>query len=164
MLWSIVIAGSGLQPLREGSTSGEPQALPGLGQSPNHKKEGARSLIPEAAQMLSWEGRSYLEPLKHLKCKDLSNIEKGTGWELGFTCTEKDRKTLQKAVDMAESRAEILNVTLADTGFPGAQRWKHLPGMWETRVWSLGRGSPGEGNGTPFQYSCLENPMDGGAR
>jgi len=23
--------------------------------------------------------------------------------------------------------------------------------------------SPGEGNGNPFQYSCLENPMDGGA-
>ena len=26
----------------------------------------------------------------------------------------------------------------------------------------LGR-SPGEGNGNPFQYSCLENPMDGRA-
>ena len=26
-----------------------------------------------------------------------------------------------------------------------------------------GLGSPGEGNGTPLQYSCLENPMDGGA-
>ena len=26
----------------------------------------------------------------------------------------------------------------------------------------LGR-SLGEGNGTPLQYSCLENPMDGGA-
>ena len=26
----------------------------------------------------------------------------------------------------------------------------------------LGRSS-GEGNGNPFQYSCLENPMDGGA-
>ena len=26
----------------------------------------------------------------------------------------------------------------------------------------LGR-CPGEGNGNPFQYSCLENPMDGGA-
>ena len=25
----------------------------------------------------------------------------------------------------------------------------------------LGR-SPGEGNGNPHQYSCLENPMDGG--
>jgi len=26
----------------------------------------------------------------------------------------------------------------------------------------LGR-SPGEGNGSPLQYSCLENPMEGGA-
>ena len=26
----------------------------------------------------------------------------------------------------------------------------------------LGR-SPGEANGNPLQYSCLENPMDGGA-
>ena len=26
----------------------------------------------------------------------------------------------------------------------------------------LGR-SPGEGNGNPLQYSCLENPTDGGA-
>ena len=24
--------------------------------------------------------------------------------------------------------------------------------------------SPGEGKGNPLQYSCLENPMDGGAR
>ena len=24
-------------------------------------------------------------------------------------------------------------------------------------------GRKGEGNGTPLQYSCLENPMDGGA-
>ena len=24
--------------------------------------------------------------------------------------------------------------------------------------------NPGEGNGTPLQYSCLENPMDGGAK
>ena len=28
----------------------------------------------------------------------------------------------------------------------------------------LGQGrSPGERNGNPLQYSCLENPMDGGA-
>ena len=26
-------------------------------------------------------------------------------------------------------------------------------------VWDIN----GEGNGTPLQYSCLENPMDGGA-
>ena len=27
----------------------------------------------------------------------------------------------------------------------------------------LAKDSYGEGNGTPLQYSCLENPMDGGA-
>jgi len=27
----------------------------------------------------------------------------------------------------------------------------------------MGLGDLGEGNGTPLQYSCLENPMDGGA-
>ena len=29
-------------------------------------------------------------------------------------------------------------------------------------ILGLGR-SPGEGNGNPLQYSCLENPMDSGA-
>ena len=45
---------------------------------------------------------------------------------------------------------------------------KHLSTMRETWVRSLGLipGSgrfPGEGNGNPLQYSCLENPMEGGA-
>ena len=49
-------------------------------------------------------------------------------------------------------------------GFPGGSEVKasacnagdlgSIPG--------LGR-SPGEGNGNPLQYSCLENPMDGGS-
>ena len=30
-------------------------------------------------------------------------------------------------------------------------------------ITGLGR-SPGRGNGNPLQYSCLENPMDKGAR
>ena len=45
-----------------------------------------------------------------------------------------------------------------------AQTVKHLSAMWETWVRSLGwEDSPGEGNGNPLQYSCLENSMDGGA-
>ena len=32
--------------------------------------------------------------------------------------------------------------------------------IWRFKSW-LGS-KPREGNGTPFQYSCLENPMDGG--
>ena len=35
-------------------------------------------------------------------------------------------------------------------GFPRQEYWSRLPFP------------PGEGNGTPLQYSCLENPMDGG--
>ena len=33
--------------------------------------------------------------------------------------------------------------------------------QWDNISYPLG--SPREGNGTPLQYSCLENPMDGGA-
>ena len=45
-----------------------------------------------------------------------------------------------------------------------AQRLKHLPAMQDTQVRSLGWEDPlGEGNGNPLQYSCLENPRDGGA-
>ena len=51
-----------------------------------------------------------------------------------------------------------------DPGFPGGSDSKESacnaghPGS----IPGLGR-SPGEGNGTPLQYSCLENPVDGGA-
>ena len=49
-------------------------------------------------------------------------------------------------------------------GFPGSSEVKVSacnvgdPGL----IPGSGR-SPGEGNGNPFQDSCLENPMDGGA-
>ena len=43
-------------------------------------------------------------------------------------------------------------------GFPGAHKAEG-PGS----IPGLGR-YPGEGNGNPFQYSCLENPMGRGAR
>ena len=49
-------------------------------------------------------------------------------------------------------------------GFPVAQLVKSLPVMWgyPGSVPELGR-SPGEGNGNPLHYSCLENSMDRGA-
>ena len=42
------------------------------------------------------------------------------------------------------------------------QTVKNLPVMRETQVQSLGQEdpSPGEGNGNPLQYSCLDNPVD----
>ena len=44
-----------------------------------------------------------------------------------------------------------------------AQRLKRLPAMQETRVQSLSQEVPGEGIDYPFEYSCLENPMEKGA-
>ena len=58
----------------------------------------------------------------------------------------------------------FITLTVLTMGFPGGSEGKasacnggdlgSIPGS--------GR-SPGEGNGNPLQYSCLENPMDGGA-
>ena len=44
-----------------------------------------------------------------------------------------------------------------------AQMVKNLPAMWETWVQSLGWEDPFRRAWQPLQYSCLENPMDGGA-
>ena len=50
------------------------------------------------------------------------------------------------------------------SGFPGGSEGKASACNAGDLGSNLGSGrSPGEGNGTPLQYSCLENPMDGGA-
>ena len=56
---------------------------------------------------------------------------------------------MDKSMDMGFRRGSDDKASLYNTGDPGL-----IPG--------LGR-SPGEGNGSPLQYSCLENPMDGEA-
>ena len=46
-------------------------------------------------------------------------------------------------------------------GFPGGSEGKASACDAEDSGLIPGSGrSPGEGNGNPFQYSCLENPMD----
>ena len=46
-------------------------------------------------------------------------------------------------------------------GFLGSSEVKNLPASTGDvgSICESGR-SPGEGNGNPLQYSCLENPMD----
>ena len=50
------------------------------------------------------------------------------------------------------------------TGLLGGSVVKNLPAKTGDMgsIPGLGR-APGEGNGNPLQYSCLENPMDRGA-
>ena len=55
-------------------------------------------------------------------------------------------------------------MTNLDRGFPGSSDGKAFAYNVGERVSIHGLGrSPGEGNGNPLQYSCLENSMDGGA-
>ena len=50
------------------------------------------------------------------------------------------------------------------TGFPGGSVVKNLLAHTGNTDSVSGSGrSPGEENDNPLQYSCLENPMDGGA-
>ena len=49
-------------------------------------------------------------------------------------------------------------------GFPGGSEVKASAfNAWDPGLIPASGRSPGEGNGNPLQYSCLENPMDGGA-
>ena len=52
-------------------------------------------------------------------------------------------------------------------GFPGGSVVKNLPAkvgdVGDTGSIPVSGRSPEAGNGNPLQYSCLENPMDGGA-
>ena len=57
-----------------------------------------------------------------------------------------------------------MGIPLCVMGFPGGSDGK--VSACNARDLGLIPGSgraPGEGNGNPFQYSCLENAMDGGA-
>ena len=48
-----------------------------------------------------------------------------------------------------------------DRGFPGGSVIKNPPANAGDMDLTPGPGiPPGEGNGNPLQYSCLENPMD----
>ena len=58
-------------------------------------------------------------------------------------------KSLQSCPTLAAHQAP------PSLGFSRQEYWSGLPFPLHCL--------PGEGNGTPLQYSCLENPMDGAA-
>ena len=66
---------------------------------------------------------------------------------VAFICVEFNVRHLKKKTDLWD--------------FPGGPMVKNLPSS--VGDWGLipGQGTKGGGNGTPLQYSCLENPMDG---
>ena len=60
---------------------------------------------------------------------------------------------------------EELGVAIVISGFPSGSVVKNLPANTQDAGSIHGSGrSPGVGNGSPLQYSCLGNPMDRGAQ
>ena len=83
----------------------------------------------------------------------------GKGYPLQYSGLENSMGCIVHWVAKSPTRLREFHFHLGD--FPVAQMVRNQPAMQETRVWSLGQGSPsGEGNDNPLQYSCLENSMD----
>ena len=119
---------------------------------------------PESAQPLCGPdsmSQVYLQlDTKHMSSLLVSPSEgqKRKKWRQENRKTDKEGGNTKTSGEYREGRKE------KQTGFPGGSDDKASaynagdPGS----IPGSGR-SPGEGNGTPLQYSCLENPMDGGA-
>ena len=100
-------------------------------------------------------------------------IQKGRNRDLGHPNTEHVKKNSSCILNGVSSKILKPDLFLTFTGFLSVLVHYHFLRGSEVKVpaWNagdlglipgLGR-SPGEGNGNPLQYSCLENPMEGGA-
>ena len=83
-------------------------------------------------------------------------------------CTANYKQSEKTALRMGENNSkwnnwQKINLQNIQSSQLVAQIVKNLPAMWETWIQSLGWEDPGERNGNPLQYPCLENPMDRGA-
>ena len=129
--------------------SRDPGLIPGSGRSP---------------------GRGKSNPLQYFRLEN--PVDRGA-WQAHIQSTGLQRVSHERACAHTHARTHththVRNIEIdrqfnLSIGFPGSSDGKESackvgdPGS----IPELGR-SPGEGNGNPLQYSCLENPMDGEA-
>ena len=95
-------------------------------------------------------------PLNHVGRRKFTSYRKRGKWRQH--CVTEDLSDRPNSFQNSRNLCYSLWASLV------AQTVKNLPVTQEMQFWSLGQGEPpGEGNGYPLQYSCLENPMDRGA-
>ena len=70
-----------------------------------------------------------------------------------------EKKECLKETNKQQQQQKPLEVHICSYGINKVYIEIHLM----MRIWTQVDKLNGEGNGTPLQYSCLENPMDGGA-
>ena len=119
---------------------GDPDRTPGLGPS----VQCVAGLVPFCMGRTLWAAGSFLR-CSHF-CRSLVSLARDIASELTLS--------------------QLPTVTISDCEVPNPREetlWDHP----KTRDFSfgqvLGDPHPMQGNGTPRQYSCLGNPMDGGA-
>ena len=80
------------------------------------------------------------------------------------TTTKNNPHTLKENTPSLNLNTQTVSVYLLPLGFPHSSVGKESAGSAGDPGSIPGLvGSSGEGNGTPLQYSCMENPMDRGA-
>ena len=91
-----------------------------------------------------------------LQCSCLENPRDGGAWAAAVdevTQSQTRLKRLSSSSSSSRGQNKAVNSSSKVKAFAcNARDLSSIPGR-----------SPGEGNGNPLQYSCLENPMDGGA-
>ena len=94
----------------------------------------------------------------------LSCIGEGNGTPFQRSCLEnpRDGGAWWAAIyGVTQSRTRLKQLSIS---FPGGSEGKaSVHNAGDLGLIPGSARSPGEGNGYPLQYSCLENPMDGGA-
>ena len=84
-----------------------------------------------------------------LQCSCLENPRDGGAWWAAVYGVAQNRTQLEQLSSSSNNNGSVGKESACNAGDIGDARL--IPG--------LGR-APGEGNGNPLQYSCLENPMD----
>ena len=85
-------------------------------------------------------------------------------WSKDWGCSRTTRVLLSQEGRVYTGSAQAIKTRCTLEGFPGGSDGK-ASACIAGDLGSIPRSgrSPGEGNGNPLRYSCLENSMDGGA-
>ena len=103
----------------------------------------SESLFNEATFCTRW---SVLElQLQHQSFQWISRVDFLWDWLAWFPCHPRDSKESSPALQLENISSSVVNL---------------LYGTISNLHMTTGKNIPGEGNGNPLQYSCLENPMD----
>ena len=112
-----------------------------------------------------WEFGLFYSPSHYHYLEESLTCGRCTSWKMNIIelCTLKALLLDFRVVFFFFCPFHLIILYLLSGAFLVAQMSKNMPANAGDSGLMLGSGrSPGDGNGSPFQYSCLKNPMDRG--